>query len=185
MKKKCSFKNVSYTIHTNKLAMRQKIRLAISRLLTLLILFTLPINPAFGLSEETPVAMVTALEERSARIEQREMELKEREDRLHLLEEEIRAMIKEYTTLKEEVDRKEADRLSARNQEKEKRIARLAKIFQSMAPREAASRIAKLKESTALELLRRIKAKNAAKILSNLSPTKAAQFSEKFINVSK
>ncbi|MBN4054128.1 hypothetical protein JYT87_00295 [Nitrospira defluvii] len=185
MRKKRAFKHSFDTIHSDKHAVASERLPAISTLITLLILFTSPTNPVFGLNEETPLAMVEALKERSARIEQREMELKEREGRLHLLEEEIRAMIKGYTKLKEEVDRKEADRLSVRNQEKEKRIARLAKIFQSMPPREAANRIAKLKESTALALLRRIKEKNAAKILSNLSPTKAAKFSEKFIKVPK
>ncbi len=154
--------------------------------ITAFVLFILfPSTQALSAEDENPGSIIKALGEREAIIDQREARLKEREGRLHLLEEEIRAMIKKHTTLKEEYDQREALRLSERQQEEEKRLARLAKIFQSMPPKEAANRLSKLKEQTALALLRRIKEKDVAKILSNLSPTQAAKYSEKFIKVPK
>ncbi len=185
MKRQSFLQDLLRTKHAGDRRFAAVSRSALCILISMAVLIALPMNHAYGETEEIPVAMVKALEERSAKITQREKDLKEREERLHLLEEEIRGMIRDFTKLKEEVDQKEAARLSEQNQEKERRIARLAKIYQSMPPKEAANRLVKLKESTVLDLLGRIKEKNAAKILSNLSPSKAAQFSEKFIRVPK
>jgi len=154
-------------------------------LATVLFILMLPTRGLPAAGAESPGALMEALEARKAGIEEREAGLKEREARLHLLEEEIRAMIKAHTKLKQEFEQREANRLSQQQQEEEKQIARLVKIFQSMPPKDAAERIGKLKESTAIELFRRIKEKDAAKILSHLNPEKAAQYSEKFIKVPK
>ncbi len=138
---------------------------------------------AFGATEETPEAMVAALKQRNIDIDQREGKVKERESRLKLLEDEIRVMLNDFKKLKEALDQKEADRVSAKAKEEELRLVRLAKIYQSMPAKDAARRIEKLKESTALNLLRRIKEKVAAKILSNMNAGKAARYSEFFLKV--
>ncbi len=145
-------------------------------------IFLLP-NTGFGAENETPEAMVAALKQRNLDIDQRENKVVEREARLKLLEDEIRGMLNEYKKLKAEVDQKEADRVSAKAKEEEVRLIRLAKIYQTMPAKDAAIRLTKLKEATALNLLRRIKAKVAAKILSNMNSGKAARYSEVFLLV--
>lgn len=140
-------------------------------------------NVGFAAEVGTPEEMVAALKQRNIDIDQRENKVAERESRLKLLEEEIRVMISNYQKLKAEVDQKEADRVSAKALEEEARLVRLAKIYQTMPAKDAAVRITKLKEKTALNLLRKIKAKVASKILSNMNSTKAARYSEVFLQV--
>lgn len=145
--------------------------------------------PFYGKSGDalakTPAAMIEDLQKRSAKIEEREKELDTREARLQLLKGEVEAMLKKYILLKEEIDQNNSEEQMKRRKREEERIIRLAKIYQSMPPKQAADRIGKMKESTALDLLRKIKEKVAAKILSNMNPTKATQFSEEFINAKK
>jgi len=134
---------------------------------------------------EIPTSLIKDLQKRSAKIEAREKALDTREARLNILKEEIESMLSQYSILKKEIDLSRSEERERRRKLEAERIARLAKIYQSMPPKQAADRIGKMKESTALGLLRRIKEKVAAKILSNMSPAKATLFSEGFINVKK
>ena len=145
------------------------------------------LGPLLGLptpqsaSAESPAALIDALKQREAAIEAREKALDLRESHLKIMETDIKAMVDKYVRLKGEIDRYESDKAVARRKQEEERVTRLAKIYQSMPPKEAAARIGKMKESTALSLLRKIKEKVAAKILSNMPPAKATRFSERFI----
>jgi flagellar protein FlbB len=137
-----------------------------------------------------PEAILAALKQRNIDMDQRELQVREREARLKLLEGEIRLMldnnqkiVDNFMRLKKEEDQKELERLSDKAKEEELRLVLLAKIYQSMDPKEAASRLSKLKEATALNLLRRIKAKVSAQILSKMSAGKAARYTEVFIEV--
>jgi len=134
---------------------------------------------------ETPSSIIKDLQERSSRIEERKKVLDTRESRLNILKEELEGMLQKYILLKEEIDLNHSEEREQRRKLEEERITRLAKIYQSMPPKQAADRIGKMKESTALGLLRRIKEKVAAKILSNMSPGKATLFSEGFISAKK
>ncbi len=134
---------------------------------------------------ETPMALLEALKQRNTEIDARETKILEREGRLNLLEKEIRGMLDEYIKLKEIVDQNTSEKTLAREKEKEARVNRLSKIYQSMDAKIAAQRIKKMKKSTALSLLRKIKEKQAAKILSNMNATTATQFSEAFIKPDK
>ncbi len=134
---------------------------------------------------KTPASLLSAVEQRNTEIDTREQNVVEREARLNLLEEEIRSMLDEYIKLKEVVDLRESEHTLALKKEKEKRIKRLAKIYQSMDAKQAANRIRQMKKKTALSVLRQIKEKQAAKILSNMSAAQATQFSEAFIKTEK
>ncbi len=130
---------------------------------------------------ETPKALLEALQERNTEIDTREATILAREGQLDLLEKEIRGMLDEYIKLKEIVDQKTSEETLAKQKKREARVNRLSKIYQSMDAKIAAQRIKRMKRSTALSLLRKIKEKQAAKILSNMSATAATQFSEAFI----
>jgi len=134
---------------------------------------------------ESPATLLEALKQRNSEIDVREKKVIEREGRLNLLEKEVRGMLDEYIKLKEIVDQREAEHASALRKETEARTSRLSKIYQAMDPKEAADRIKKMKKSTALSLLRKIKEKQAAKILSSMNAATATQFSEAFIRPEK
>jgi len=126
---------------------------------------------------KTPATMIEAIQQRNADIDKRTEALDLKEQRLRIMEQEISKMIKEHTKILETINQKEAQR----DQAQEARYSRLAKIYEKMPPEDAATRISRIEESLALNLLRVIKPKTVAQILSGLSPAKAAQFSEKLI----
>jgi flagellar motility protein MotE (MotC chaperone) len=58
-------------------------------------------------------------------------------------------------------------------------MAHLSQAFESMPPEEAAQRIEKMNEASALDLLTRLKSKTVGQILASVNPTKAARLTEK------
>ncbi|GEM_PF-4716970 len=155
-------------------------------MLLIFLLFSFFVPEASRLNAaESPGTLLEALQQRNSEIDAREKKVSARETRLNLLEKEIRGMLDEYIKLKEIVDQRESEHTLALKKEREARIKRLAKIYQAMDPKEAAKRIKKMKRSTALGLLRKIKEKQAAKILSNMNAATATQFSEAFIKPDK
>lgn len=134
---------------------------------------------------EPPTALLKTLQQKNTELKAREGKIAEREGRLNLLEKEIRGMLDKYIKLKEIVDQRESEHTIVLKKETDARIKRLSKIYQAMDAKIAAQRIKKMKKSTALSLLRKIKEKQAAKILSNMNVTTATQFSEAFIKPDK
>ena len=135
--------------------------------------------------EETPTALLEALQQRNREIDEREKKVIEEEGRLDVIKKEVKGMLNEYIKLKEIVDLREAEHTITLKKQEEERINRLAKIYQIMEAEEAASRIKRMKKSTALDLLRKIKEKQTAKILSKMDPETATHFSEAFIKSDK
>lgn len=134
---------------------------------------------------ESPKVLLEVLQKKNTELKAREGKVAEREGRLNLLEKEIRGMLDKYIKLKEIVDQRESEHTIALKKEKDARVKRLSKIYQAMDAKIAAQRIKKMKKSTALSLLRKIKEKQAAKILSNMNVKTATQFSEAFIKPDK
>lgn len=149
--------------------------------LIILSLICFPARQSDAAEKEAPAALIAAIQQRNADMDVREKKIIEREQRLNLLEEEVQKMLNQYIKLKELIDQKESEAALAAKKAEEERTDQLAKIYQSMEPQDAAARIKQMEKETALGLLRKIKEKQAAKILSNMSPEKATQFSEAFI----
>ena len=122
-----------------------------------------------------PAAMIRAIEQRKSELDKRAKELDLKEERIRLMEQEVSQMLKKSTQVREALEQKEAKQ----KQIEEKQVGRLAKMYETMSPQEAAARIEQMNESLALTLLAKIKEKSAAQILTGLSPTKAARFTEK------
>ncbi len=163
----------------------KKNNLALWLTLFIFSLVFLPIKKADATEKEAPAALLTAIKEHTTRLNARDQNLSERENRLNLLEEEVQEMLNKYIRLKEEIDQNKSVEAIAAKKLEEERIDRLAKIYQSMEAKDAASRIQKMEKKIALGLLRKIKEKQAAKILSNMSADKATLFSEAFIKADK
>ncbi|MCS7203119.1 MAG: hypothetical protein NZ809_01520 [Thermodesulfovibrio sp.] len=108
------------------------------------------------------------------------------EERLKILKEDIEKRTEELKKLKEEVDLKIKEQQAIKEQlekAKQENYQKLAKIYESMPPEEAALRIERLDEETAVLLLLAIKPRQAGKILANMNPEKAASLSKKIVSI--
>ncbi|WP_141266268.1 MotE family protein [Thermodesulfovibrio sp. Kuro-1] len=108
------------------------------------------------------------------------------EDRLKILQQDLAKKTEELKKLKSEIDAKikQQEELKAQlEKSQQENYQRLAKIYEAMPPEEAASRIEKLDEDTAVALLLAIKPRQAGKILANITPDKAAALSKRIVSI--
>jgi flagellar motility protein MotE (MotC chaperone) len=117
------------------------------------------------------------LEEREKRLNTKEEEIRKEEETLRMLKLGIEEDIKRYSTLKSEIQKD----LIKLDKEREERFNKLVKIYEIMGPGEAATRLIKMDESTAIKLISMMKEKVAGKILGQMEPSRAARISEKIV----
>lgn len=114
-------------------------------------------------------------------IEQKEQDLKEREQVLEMKEEQLKLLTteieKKLSKIKKAQSRIE-EMVILREDLVEKSIKHLVKVYSSMKPAEAAPLIEKLDKGITIQILSKMKGKNAGKILARVNPTLAAQLSE-------
>jgi flagellar motility protein MotE (MotC chaperone) len=131
---------------------------------------------------ETPEGLIKAIQQRETELAQRADDLAKKEERLKILERDIRAMVDKYVKLRDEVELKtkqNAKQHTPQNQGgHDDRFGQLAKVYEQMAPDDAAARIDKMDETVALKILAAAKPKATAKILTGLPAAKAARLSE-------
>ena len=109
--------------------------------------------------------LVKLLEERQQDLDRREAAVRRDEDRLKILRQDIEGMLKKQS--------KSGGAPTASP------MAHLSQAFESMPAEEAAQRIEKMNEASALDLLVRLKSKTVGQILASVNPAKAAKLSEK------
>ncbi|MFQ5455221.1 MAG: MotE family protein [Nitrospirota bacterium] len=128
-----------------------------------------------GKESDNPELIV--LERKKRELEQKEERLKGDEERLLRLQNELNEIVKKYTKIRDEAEKRCS---SIQDREKEY-FTNLIKVYESMSPESAAARIEKMNKEIALRLLVNMKGKAVGKILSFIEPQKAAKFSEGFI----
>lgn len=114
-------------------------------------------------------------------IARRQKELDEREAAIIVEENRLLEIKKDVEKRIEELDRvlkKIEEFVSKIDEISDERVKRVAKIYSSMAPEEAAARIEKIDEKTAVMILATISEKQAAKILSFVNVDKSVKLSE-------
>jgi len=99
------------------------------------------------------------------------------EERLSILKADIQKEMAELRKLKEETD---ATR-KAMEKGRQDRLLAVAKMYEVMPAEDAARRIERLDDESALQLLQSLKPKVAGKILAQVEPEKAANLSKKLI----
>lgn len=117
--------------------------------------------------------MMKVLEEKEKDLIRREEALKKEEERLNVLKSSLDLSLKEYAAMRDKLQ-KELAANSGRNGQSQQWIGYVAKIYESMAPEEAAQRIGKMDDDMAVALLSKIKSKQAGKILSAIPAETAA-----------
>ena len=116
------------------------------------------------------------LTERNKELDEREKDLNELEEELHRQRAEVEVQIKRL----EEMRRQIASVLNERVEIDEEKVNRLVEVYSSMKPKQAADIIATLNEDLAVEVLGRMKKKDAAGILNLIEAKKAQTLSEKY-----
>lgn len=116
------------------------------------------------------------LRDRKRNLDQREKELNKLEEELHYQKKEIEKRIGKL----EEVRREIASVLKEKVQVDEKKVNKLVSFYSNMKPKQAADIITTINEDLAVEVLGKMKKKDAAAILNLLTPKKARTLSEKF-----
>jgi flagellar motility protein MotE (MotC chaperone) len=103
------------------------------------------------------------------------------EERLNILRSDIKKELQEYQRMKQEIEamRKEVDKDRLEQQLK------VAKMYESMPPEDAAKRLEKVDEESALLILSMLKPKVAGKILAQMDAEKAALLSRKMLKKPK
>ncbi|MCC7202990.1 MAG: hypothetical protein IT393_10065 [Nitrospirae bacterium] len=116
-------------------------------------------------------SIMKALEDRERELSKREEALKKDEERLNMLRSSVELSLKQYTAMR---DRMQSSPAGNKPQDS---LTRMARLYESMSVEEAAQRIEKMETDLAVNLLMRIKGKQAGKILGSISPDKAASLS--------
>lgn len=133
-----------------------------------------PIKESDQFSKEDYLGL---LEEREKRLNTKEEEIRKEEETLRMLKLGIVGDIKRYTAIKSEI----LDDLMQLDKKRDERFNKLVKIYEIMSPGEAALRLIKMDESTAIKLIFMMKEKAAGKILGQMEPSRAARISEKIV----
>lgn len=99
------------------------------------------------------------------------------EERMSIIRTDIQKAIDEYKKLKAEADKS----IKAADEKQQEKLINVAKMFESMPAEEAARRMEKLDDSSALVILKTLKPKSAGKILAQMDAERAAALSKKMI----
>lgn len=116
-------------------------------------------------------ALLDAIGRRQAELDAREEDIKVREERLKALKKDIEDKLAEINKARNEVEE-----ISRKVKEKDtERLNKVVKIYESMSPEEAAPRMERLDEDTAVSVLSTMTPKKAAKIIAVMDVDKAAR----------
>lgn len=125
---------------------------------------------------EENISNFSKLNQRKKELDQREKELSELEQELHNQRSEIEARIKKLEQIRSQI----ADVLKERVGSDQEKVKKLVEFYSNMKPQRAAQILATVNEDLAVEILGKMKKKNAADILNLLPPAKAQIFTEKY-----
>lgn len=133
-------------------------------------------------SSETPLYgqgandMAVAIVKRTRELDDRELAVRLEEEKLKSLKLEVEEKVGELKIATAALEAL----LSQFGEADKEKIIKLAKVYESMPPEEAATRVEKLEKDLAVRLLKNIKSRQAGKIMAFIEPTIAADLSERF-----
>ncbi|MBI4379421.1 MAG: hypothetical protein HY578_10030 [Nitrospinae bacterium] len=134
-----------------------------------------PEKPEFR--SEIDLEILKSLEKKREELAKKEDEIKLKEEQLNLIQQNIQQKLNDLETIKSDIEKL----ILLRKDLEEKSINHMVKVYSAMSPAEAAAQIEKLDKDITIQILSRMKGKNAAKILGNINPALAAQISEQLV----
>jgi len=121
------------------------------------------------------IPLLQSLQERQARLEEREQQLAAQEEALRALQRQLEEKLATLATLRKEI----GELIEAKEAFEEKRFEHLVKVYEGMKPEEVASLIQRLNEDTAVKLFYQMKKKKVSQVLGFLHPDLAVRLSER------
>lgn len=152
--------------------------------------------PILGPAVDEPHEVLELLDQRKRALDKREEAVRIAEARLEAIKNDVEQMLTRYeesvqaaqaSQAAEKQKRMQAEELAKRKRAEAEAAAykanllQVSKIYETMPPEEAAVRIEKMPTPMALRVLRSVKSKTAAAILSAMNPEKAAKLTERFL----
>jgi flagellar motility protein MotE (MotC chaperone) len=125
-------------------------------------------------ADEGTEALMVLLERKERTLERRASTLEARGADLRAAEEQVEARLAELKSLRDEI----REMLVDLDEERETRVVGLVKMFESMRPPQAALIIAETEDAVALEVLERMNAGKAGKVLAQMPATRAARLAQ-------
>jgi len=158
----------------------QRVAKIVSFALLVLFAATVPITLSHGADGASdcsggPGELLLAIKLRSKDLDKREAAVHIEELQIKTLRTEIEERISRLSKARQEMEQV----VEELTQEKEKGVKKLAKIYESMDPEEAATRIELVDNKLAVKILKSMKQKSAAAILAAVKPKKAALLTQK------
>lgn len=138
------------------------------------------IPPALqGPAIRTPREILEVLEQRKRALDQREADVRVAEGRLASIRAEVEQILARYEA---QVKAAQQERSKTSAEAEKASLAQVAKMYETMAPEEAAARIEKMPNKMALQVLRMLKGQTAGAILALVSADKAAKLTERMVS---
>ncbi|MBI1911758.1 MAG: hypothetical protein HYS21_07115 [Deltaproteobacteria bacterium] len=130
--------------------------------------------PVSDTQAENEKGLIAALNRRQKELDAKEEELRVKEERLLVIKSDIDSRIAELNSIHGRIEAftKKIDEVN------DERVKRIVKIYGTMAPEEAATRIEKLDEDMAVLILSSLSEKKAAKILGLVELDKSVKLSK-------
>ncbi|MEK7773591.1 MAG: hypothetical protein AAB307_04535, partial [Deltaproteobacteria bacterium] len=124
-----------------------------------------------GYAEEK--GLLAAINRRQAELDAREENIKAREEKLEALKKDIEDKLAETNKARREI----GDITVKMEEKNNERISKVVKIYESMSPEEAAPRMERLDDETAVSILAFMSPKKAARIMAAMDVDKSARLS--------
>lgn len=124
----------------------------------------------------TEIDHLSKLNDREKELDAREQELGRQESELVKMKEELESRLRELDGMRAKISEMLQDRVKADDQ----KVETLVQMYSNMKAPQAAKVFETMDEDLAVEILGRMKKKNAADIMNLLKPEKAQTFSEKY-----
>jgi flagellar motility protein MotE (MotC chaperone) len=141
-----------------------------------------------GPAIDFPREVLDMLEQRKRDLDRREQSIRQNEERLMIVRAQIEELLDQNEALEKRIQSVQAkeERFQAKAHAEKERLVQdqrtqLAKMYESMASEDAASRLERMPDRKAIEILRLVKAKTAGSILAQVKADRAAKLTEQLL----
>ena len=141
-----------------------------------------------GPAIDFPREVLDMLEQRKRDLDRREQSIRQNEERLMIVRGQVEELLDQNEALEKQIQSAQAKvpPQQAKFQVEKERLAQdqrmqLAKMYESMACEDAASRLERMPDRKAIEILKLVKAKTAGAILAQVKADRAAKLTEQLL----
>lgn len=141
-----------------------------------------------GPAIDFPREVLGMLDQRKRDLDRREQTIRQNEERLMIVRGQVEELLDQNEALEKKIQSAQAKvpAQQAKLQAEKERVAQdqrtqLAKMYEAMASEDAASRLERMPDRKAIEILRMVKAKTAGAILAQVKADRAAKLTEQLL----